>query len=298
MANYDLRGLLAAMVKRAAAPNFPTGYSAGQLQQQGYELGSEYLRGGGISPDEASPRLRDAIVAAKGPTLDDLKRITAAQMRKNRRFTGASNGGSEMDRWKTWMAMNGGNGNVSNADYWAWKKQQSGATKAATAAPADPLAAYEQKLREPYVGTETFYADPSTPIHELPGYDPEAHLQAKARSQALKALAAGEAWQKSKGIEPIAKPTTPAPAPSPAPAPAPQPAPAPAAPAQAKYKTPTMQDLRGISREQMQQNRKWTAARNMNSEMDRWKTWMAMNGNRNASNDDYYAWKKQQGVQA
>lgn len=67
------------------------------------------------------------------------------------------------------------------------------------------------------------------------------------------------------------------------------------APAQAKPKMPSMQDLRGISREQMQQNRRYTGARNMNSEMDRWKTWMAMNGNRNASNADYRAWKQQQG---
>lgn len=89
----------------------------------------------------------------------------------------------------------------------------------------------------------------------------------------------------------VAKYNTQAAAAPAAPAPA---TPAPA-PAQAAPKTPTMDDLRGISRDQMQQNRKWTAARNMNSEMDRWKTWMAMNGNRNASNADYWAWKKQQG---
>lgn len=92
-----------------------------------------------------------------------------------------------------------------------------------------------------------------------------------------------------------AAPSAAAPAPEPAPAPAPAPTTPAPAPAQEKPKMPTMQDLRGISREQMQQNRKWTAARNMNSEMDRWKTWMAMNGNRNASNADYRAWKQQQG---
>ena len=171
---------------------------------------------------------------------------------------------------------------------------RSALTKQAAAAPQSPADAYEQQLRAQYAGT--LYDDPSVPIHELPGYNSEAHLAAKAQGMGQQAAAAGEAWQKSTGSAPIAKPTTPAPAaPAPAPAtPASAPAPAPA-PAKAAPKMPSMQDLRGISREQMQQNRRWTAARNMNSEMDRWKTWMAMNGNRNASNADYRAWKQQQG---
>lgn len=39
----------------------------------------------------------------------------------------------------------------------------------------------------------------------------------------------------------------------------------------------------------MRQYRRYTGARNMGSDMDRWKTWQAMQGNRNASNADYFA---------
>lgn len=47
-----------------------------------------------------------------------------------------------------------------------------------------------------------------------------------------------------------------------------------------------------ITRKDMNKYRKYTSARNMNSDMDRWKTWQAMNGNRNASNADYHAAKR------
>ena len=57
-------------------------------------------------------------------------------------------------------------------------------------------------------------------------------------------------------------------------------------------------DLSKISRKDMAKYRKHTGAVDMNSEMDRWKTYQAMNGNPNASNADYYAWKRKQRAQA
>jgi hypothetical protein len=71
------------------------------------------------------------------------------------------------------------------------------------------------------------------------------------------------------------------------------PAPKPVAPA-----ADALIDLSKISRKDMAKYRKHTGARDMNSEMDRWKTWQAMNGNPNASNADYYAWKRNQRAQA
>jgi hypothetical protein len=50
--------------------------------------------------------------------------------------------------------------------------------------------------------------------------------------------------------------------------------------------------VRDITAADMRKYRKYTAAGNMNSEMDRWKTLQAMQGNRNASNKDYRAAKK------
>lgn len=44
-----------------------------------------------------------------------------------------------------------------------------------------------------------------------------------------------------------------------------------------------------ITRDMMRQYRRYTGARNMGSDMDRWKTWQAMQGNRNASNADYFS---------
>lgn len=72
-----------------------------------------------------------------------------------------------------------------------------------------------------------------------------------------------------------------------APAPASQPVEAPAAPAAAKY------DPSSITRAQMRQHRNITGAGNMNSDMDKWKTWMAMQGRgREATNKAYYAARK------
>lgn len=68
------------------------------------------------------------------------------------------------------------------------------------------------------------------------------------------------------------------------------PTPRPAAPAQATQNP--FYDPKSITRQQMQQYRRYTGANNMNSDMDRWKTYQAMNGNRNASNADYYTAKK------
>lgn len=55
---------------------------------------------------------------------------------------------------------------------------------------------------------------------------------------------------------------------------------------------PRALSVRDITAADMRKYRKYTAAGNMNSEMDRWKTLQAMQGNRNASNKDYRAAKK------
>lgn len=64
-----------------------------------------------------------------------------------------------------------------------------------------------------------------------------------------------------------------------------------AAPASAAVqpRTPSIKDITAAD---MKKYRKYTAAGDMNSEMDRWKTLQAMQGNRNASNKDYRAAKK------
>lgn len=88
--------------------------------------------------------------------------------------------------------------------------------------------------------------------------------------------------------------TTPAEPAAPAPEPQqaePTPAPAPQAPAQ---QVAPQYDPNAITPELMRKYRKYTAANNMGSDMDKWKTWQAMQGNRNASNADYNAWKAQQ----
>lgn len=54
-----------------------------------------------------------------------------------------------------------------------------------------------------------------------------------------------------------------------------------------KPKEPVQYDPSKITKELMRQYRKYTGARDMNSDMDRWKTYQAMQGNRNASNADY-----------
>lgn len=59
---------------------------------------------------------------------------------------------------------------------------------------------------------------------------------------------------------------------------------APASPA-----APNPHAFRNISAADMRKFRRYTGASNMNSEMDKWKTWQAMQGNRNASNADFYA---------
>jgi outer membrane biosynthesis protein TonB len=86
---------------------------------------------------------------------------------------------------------------------------------------------------------------------------------------------------------------TPAPAPAPAPAPqqtpAPAPAEAPVSPAPAQQ--PAAYDPSKITAADMRKHRGVTGASNMNSDMDKWKTWQAMQGNRNAANADYRAAK-------
>lgn len=52
------------------------------------------------------------------PNPHAFRNITAADMRRYRRYTGASDMKSEMDKWKTWQAMQG-NRNASNADFYA-----------------------------------------------------------------------------------------------------------------------------------------------------------------------------------
>lgn len=64
-----------------------------------------------------------------------------------------------------------------------------------------------------------------------------------------------------------------------------------AAPASAAVKPRTL-SIKDITADDMKKYRKYTAAGNMNSEMDRWKTLQAMQGNRNASNKDYRTAKK------
>ena len=71
----------------------------------------------------------------------------------------------------------------------------------------------------------------------------------------------------------------------------PAPKPAPAVPAAQATQNP-FYDPKSITRQQMHQYRRYTGANDMNSDMDRWKTYQAMNGNRNASNADYYTAKK------
>ena len=82
----------------------------------------------------------------------------------------------------------------------------------------------------------------------------------------------------------------------PAPVPAPVSNPVAPAPTPVVANTQAVQnpfyDPKSITRQQMQQYRRYTGANNMNSDMDRWKTYQAMNGNRNASNADYYTAKK------
>lgn len=64
-----------------------------------------------------------------------------------------------------------------------------------------------------------------------------------------------------------------------------------AAPASAAVQPRTL-SIKDITADDMKKYRKYTAAGDMNSEMDRWKTLQAMQGNRNASNKDYRAAKK------
>lgn len=73
------------------------------------------------SPAPAPTQATPAQSGPNGPTLDDLKKITRAQMRKYRPHTAANDMLSEMDRYKTWMALYGKNRNASNADYRAWR---------------------------------------------------------------------------------------------------------------------------------------------------------------------------------
>ena len=92
--------------------------------------------------------------------------------------------------------------------------------------------------------------------------------------------------------EPVA--TTPGstniPAPTPAPKPV-QPASVPVAANTQAVQNP-FYDPKSITRQQMRKYRRYTGANDMKSDMDRWKTYQAMNGNRNASNADYYTAKK------
>ena len=75
---------------------------------------------------------------------------------------------------------------------------------------------------------------------------------------------------------PVAAPVVP-----PAPKPADKPVAAPA------VATPRQLNINDITEEDMRKYRKYTGASDMNSEMDRWKTLQAMQGNMNASNRDY-----------
>lgn len=115
--------------------------------------------------------------------------------------------------------------------------------------------------------------------------------------------------------ETVAKPAPVVPAPAPEPAttatapatspepvatstPAPTPALEPVQPASVPVDTNTQSvqnpfySPNAITRQQMRQYRRYTGANDMKSDMDRWKTYQAMNGNRNASNADYYTAKR------
>lgn len=70
------------------------------------------------TPGGRAPRTSTPARTATTPNLQAFRNITAADMRKYRRYTGAANMNSEMDKWKTWQAMQG-NRNASNADYYA-----------------------------------------------------------------------------------------------------------------------------------------------------------------------------------
>lgn len=56
----------------------------------------------------------------------------------------------------------------------------------------------------------------------------------------------------------------------------------------ARPATPNPHAFRNITADDMRNFRRHTGASNMNSEMDKWKTWQAMQGNLNASNADFY----------
>ena len=87
---------------------------------QGFPGGQQGGAPGTISNPFGQPSQAPAQTPAPSP---NLSAITQAQMKQYAGQTGASNMNSEMDRWKTWQAMQG-NTNASNADYRAWKRGQ------------------------------------------------------------------------------------------------------------------------------------------------------------------------------
>lgn len=81
-----------------------------------------------VAAQEATPAEAAAPVTAPSTTptpqtitADMLSQVDRGRMRKQRRHTGAADLNSEMDRWKTLMAELGYT-NMSNADYYRWKK--------------------------------------------------------------------------------------------------------------------------------------------------------------------------------
>jgi hypothetical protein len=89
---------------------------------------------------------------------------------------------------------------------------------------------------------------------------------------------------------PATAPVSPTPAAAPAaqaPAATPEPAPATAPVSPTPAQQPAAYDPSKITAADMQKYKRYTGAGNMNSDMDKWKTWQAMQGNRNASNADY-----------
>lgn len=76
------------------------------------------MQAGNAAPASAKPAKPARPSRPTASNRHAFRNITAADMRRYRRYTGASDMKSEMDKWKTWQAMQG-NRNASNADFYA-----------------------------------------------------------------------------------------------------------------------------------------------------------------------------------
>ena len=133
---------------------------------------------------------------------------------------------------------------------------------------------------------------PGMIVHQVRGNRMAANNQPQAPAPAPQQTPAPAPAPAEAPVSPSPAPAptpqqTPAPAPAPqqTPAPAPAPAEAPVSPAPAQQ--PAAYDPSKVTAADMRRHSGVTGASNMNSDMDKWKTWQAMQGNRNASNADY-----------